>query len=157
MFALHEADNPPDHASGKRPWPHTSAVGFLSRELSMHSFALLWKAPALETFEVIDKVIVRCMECSGLLDMLPMGIALAQLALVKAGGYNTWVSEHLRPRFDTVHAAAAWLLIHEVQAVGKLLQSNMSGKLCQRAVHCVEVMVVGLRMQLLVHPGSPTE
>ena len=89
MLALHEADDAPDHASGKCPWPHTSTVGFLSCELNMHSFALLWKAPALEIFEVIDKAIVRCMECSGLLDMLPMGIALAQLALVKAGGYNT--------------------------------------------------------------------
>ena len=89
MFVLHEADNAPDHASGKRPWPHTSAVGFLSCELSMHSFALLWKAPALETLEVVDEVIVRCMECRWLLDMLPMGIALAELALVTAGEDNT--------------------------------------------------------------------
>ena len=157
MRALHEAHNAPDHASGKRPWPHTSTVGFLSCELNMHSLALSRKTSALEAFEVIDEVLVRCMECRWLLDMLPMGIALAQLALVKAGGYNTWVSEHLRPRFGTVHAAAAWLFMHEIQVIGKLLQGNMSGELCQRTVNSVEVMVVGLRVHLLVHPGYPTE
>ena len=89
MFALHEANNAPDHASGKRPWPRTSAVGSVSCELSMHPLALFRKPSALETFEVIGKVIMRCMECRRLLDMLPMGIALAELALVTAGEDNT--------------------------------------------------------------------
>ena len=89
---------------------------------------------------------MRCNELSGFLDMLPLGITLSELALVEGGGTHTWILKYLWPGIDLVQVAPRRLLIYEVQVVGELFESNLSGELCQRTIGRVEIVFAGGRM-----------
>ena len=52
----------------------------------MFAVALSWECTACEAVKVVDQIIMRCNELSGLFDMLSKGILLTKLTLVKSGG-----------------------------------------------------------------------
>ena len=62
---------------------------------------------------------MRCNELRGLFDMLPFGVALTKLALVKGGGTHTRIIEYLRPWMDLVQVASCGLLIDELKVLTK--------------------------------------
>ena len=132
-------------------------MSFLTGQFCMQSRALLRKPSTSQTLEVVDQVVVRCMDCGRFLHWLTVRVTLSQLTLAKGGEHDTRIFEHLWPWFDEVHAAATWLFIAEVQVVGKLLEGNMSNELCQRTIDGVQIVLVCHRMQVSIHPGPSTK
>ena len=121
VLPLHKANNAPGKSSGECPRPDASTMSFLAGQFCMQSRALLRKPSTSQTLEVVDQVVVGCMDCGWFLHWLTVGVALSQLTLVKGGEHDTRIFEHFWPWFGEVHAAATWLFIAEVQVVGKLL------------------------------------
>ena len=93
----------------------------------------------------------------GLVDMLALRVALTKLALVEDSGAHTRIFEYPWPGFNFVEVAACWLFVNEVQLVGKLFESDLSGELCQGTVDGGQVAFIGLRIEIPIHSRSATE
>ena len=111
VFPLHEAYDAPGKSSGECPRPDASTMSFLTGQFCMQSRALLGKPSTPQTLEVMNQVVVRCMDCGRFLHWLTVGAALSKLTLVKGGEHDTRIFEHLWPWPDLVHAATTWLLM----------------------------------------------